>query len=147
MARVRKGGTFVPNPLGYREVMNGQRMLSHCQSVGEQLAASAAVQSGIDYTVDSMRGLNRIHTRVKTPTDWPSYMRERHYGALAITAGSQPGGTFSTRTLGSALKAARSAKSTWKMPGTRGWTANTRGWKSIAGDRLAFSVKRASRRR
>ena len=148
MARVRKGGTFVPNPLGYREVMNGQQMLSHCQSVGDMLAAEAGGWSEHSaYVVDSIRGLNRIHTRVSTPPgDTAAYFRERHYGALSIIAGSQRGGTFSTRTLGSALKAARSSKSTWKSPGSRGWTPNTRGWKAIAGDRLAYSVKRAARR-
>lgn len=153
MASVRKGGTFVPNPLGYREVMNGQRMLSHCQSVGNMLAAEASGWSAnSDFVVDSMQGLNRIHTRVTTargdPSDPSAFFRERHYGRdLGITAGSQLGGTFSTRTLGSALKAASSPKSTWKQPGTRGWTANTRGWKSIAGDRLAYSVRRSARRR
>lgn len=129
---MQRGGRFIPNPTGYREVMNGPQMLSHCQSVGDSLAASAARQSGTAYVVDSIRGLNRIHTRVSTPPDWKEWHRESHYHALAIAAGSQ-GGSFSTSSLSKALK---------RVSGS-----TDRGWKAIAGNRLAYSVKRAGRKR
>lgn len=144
MASVRKGGTFVPNGVGYRVIMNGgarSEVMSHCQSVGEKLAASAAVQSGTEYVVDSIRGLNRVHTRVSTPPVWKEWHRERNLGALSLAVGNSTNlnarwlggrGRNSYRSLASRVKAV--SKSTDK------------GWKAIAGNRLAFAVKRASRR-
>lgn len=145
MAKVSKGGTYLPNPVGYRTIMNGGargEVMSHCQSVGENLAASAAVQSGTNYVVDSIRGLNRVHTRVSTPPDWKEWHRERNLGALSLAVGNSTNlnarwlggrGSHSYRSLASRVKAV--SKSTNK------------GWKAIAGNRLAFAVNRAAQRR
>lgn len=117
---------FVPSYTGYREVMNGPDAMRACEAQAASLAASASMQSGMTYTVDSMRGLNRIHTRVSTEPDIQSYMRERHYGALSIALGAAGGNVTGARgykTLGSRVKAARKAWETkgkqtgWRTPG------------------------------
>lgn len=123
----RRGGTFVPNGLGYREVMNGRATMRELQDRGELVAASAARQSGIDYVVDSQQGLNRIHTRVSTPGDWASYFRERHYRALLIATN----GGYGYKTVKSRVKAVHRSKD--------------KGWKNVAGNRLKHSVRQAQR--
>ena len=130
--RVSGGGVYVPNAMGYREVLNGRVTLSEMQTRGEVLAASAARQSGIDYVVDSQQGLNRIHTRVSTPPGSVNgrspYLRERALRALAVVAAE---GGSTNATLQQALN--RVSKST------------DRGWKAIAGNRLKWSTNAAKR--
>lgn len=123
------GGTFVPNPLGYREVLNGRVTLAEMQSRGEMIAASATGQSGIDYVVDSQQGLNRIHTRVTTPADVSYFMRERSYMALAVVAGQGSTGGYTTL--------ARAMKRSGSKP--------DRGWKAIAGNTLKWTVNSRKR--
>lgn len=117
---------FKPNYTGYRAVMNGPDAMAACEKKGYEISASASAQSGMDYVVDSMRGLNRIHTRVSTDGTIQSYMRERVYGALSIavaTAGGQSSGAKGYHTLGSCVKAARKKYDTkgkqtgWRAPG------------------------------
>ena len=116
---------FKPNYNGYREVMNGPDAMRACEAQAHSLAGSASAQSGMDYTVDSMRGLNRIHTRVSTDGTIQSYMRERHYGALSIALGAAGGQVNARgggyRTLGGRVKAARKK---WETKGKQtGWRA------------------------
>lgn len=120
-----RAGHFSPNPIGYREIMNGHEMLSVCQERGEAFAASASRQSGTDYAVDSIRGLNRIHTRVTT-TSIRDYMRERHYNALSIAVGQHGG---STRPLSAAVRKVSSVGKSDKSVRRNAY----RGWKSVAG--------------
>jgi hypothetical protein len=53
---------FYPNKKGYQAVLNGDEMYSHCDSIG----ASWQGRLGDGYTHDTIKGRNRIHTRVKT---------------------------------------------------------------------------------
>lgn len=116
-----KRGHFEANFMGFREIMNGPAGIDACERAAAELSASATAQSGIDYGIDSMRGLNRIHTRVSTQTDKDRF-RERHYGALA-TACSAMGGQAEGagyRTLKSRVGAVRrSTHKGWKAPGYR----------------------------
>lgn len=50
------------NRKGYREVLNGPDAFDICDRIG----ASMAGRLGAGYTHDTIRGRNRIHTRVKT---------------------------------------------------------------------------------
>lgn len=87
MARNR----FEPSWHGYRNVMNSHNeVMTACQMKGESIAASAATQTGVDYSVDSRLGMNRVHTRVST-VGAKEYYRERHYHALSIALGSMGG--------------------------------------------------------
>lgn len=110
---------FRPNVVTYRQIMNGDAgVISACEIAAHHISASAAVQSGTDYMVDSMRGLNRIHTRVSTSTV-KDFFRESHYHALAIacaTAGGNVSGTRGYHTIGSALKRDHKkwAKKAWR---------------------------------
>lgn len=88
------GNHFKPSGAGYRQVMLGTDARSACERAAVTLAASASLQSGIEYGIDSMAGLNRIHTRVSTQTR-DDYYRERHYHALSIAC-SAAGGNVST---------------------------------------------------
>lgn len=89
-------GRFKASYTGYRAIMNGPPALEACEAQGHRLAASAAAQSGIDYDVNSVRGINRIHTRVTT-TSQSDYFRERVYGALSIAVGAAGGHPASGR--------------------------------------------------
>lgn len=114
---------FRPNVVTYRQIMNGDAgVISACEIAAHHISASAAAQSGTDYMVDSMRGLNRIHTRVST-VGIKDYMRERHYHALAIacaTAGGNATGTKGYGSLMSRVGAVRKSTSKgWKAPGYR----------------------------
>lgn len=73
--------------------MQGREVRTACEVQAGSIAASAARQSGTDYRIDSVEGLNRIHTRVSTQTK-ADYYRERHYHALSIALGTA-GGTAS----------------------------------------------------
>jgi len=84
------GGHFRANYAGYRAVMLGSEVRTACEVQAGAIAASAARQSGTDYRIDSVDGLNRIHTRVSTQTD-ADYYRERHYHALSIALGTVGG--------------------------------------------------------
>lgn len=117
---------FVPSYTGYREVMNGPDAMAACEKQAASLAGSASAQSGMTYEIDSIRGLNRIHTRVSTDGTIQSYMRERHYGALSIALGAAGGNVSGVRgykTVGSRVKAARKKWDTkgkqtgWRAPG------------------------------
>ena len=121
-------GRFKASYTGYRAIMNGPPALEACEAQGHRLAASAAAQSGIDYDVNSVRGINRIHTRVTTTTV-SDYFRERVYGALSIAVGVAGGQAASGgrrsgyKTLMSRVAAAdrkwkRTGKNTgWRAPG------------------------------
>lgn len=113
-----KGNYFKPSYTGYRAVLNGGDAKIACEFQAGLLTASASSQSGIDYAIDSMQGLNRIHTRVSTATK-ADFFRERHYHALSIAAGSLGGhmsGAKGYRTLSSRVKAVRKS--------------NDKGWKA-----------------
>lgn len=84
----RKG--FKPNPAGYRAVLLSGDARKACETAAASLSASAASQSGIDYGIDTMEGLNRIHTRVSTQTS-EDFFRERKYHALEIAVSSAGG--------------------------------------------------------
>lgn len=53
------------NRKGYQALMNGPEVYSHCDSIG----ASWQGRLGDGYTHDTIKGKNRVHTRVKTV--WP----------------------------------------------------------------------------
>ena len=53
---------FRINRKGYRETLNGPDAFYICNRIG----ASMAGRLGAGYTYDTMRGQNRVHTRVKT---------------------------------------------------------------------------------
>lgn len=113
-----RGNYFKPSYTGYRSVLNGPDAKLACESKAVALAASAARQSGIDYAIDSMQGLNRIHTRVST-TSKADFFKERRYHALSIALGSMlgnPAGVGTYKTLGSRVKAVHRTKS-------KGWKA------------------------
>ena len=93
------GNHFKPSPAGYRQVMLGADARSACERAAVMLAASAALQSGIEYGIDSMAGLNRIHTRVSTQTR-DDYYRERHYHALSIACSAAGGNVSTSRSRG-----------------------------------------------
>lgn len=91
---------FKPNRQGYLEVLNGDEMFRECTLRGDEVAISASRQSGIDYAVDTIRGMYRIHTRVTSPPaftlddegsrHWNSdYFRESNYRALNIAAATR----------------------------------------------------------
>ena len=82
---------FKPSWHGYRNVMNSHnQVMTACQMKGESIAASASIQSGSEYLVDSRIGMTRVHTRVSTVGS-KEYFRERHYHALSIALGSMGG--------------------------------------------------------
>lgn len=89
-----RGNYFKPNRAGYRSVLQGGEIRTACEIKAGALAASASRQSGIDYGIDSMQGLNRIHTRVST-TSRADFFRERSYHALSIAVGSAGGNVSS----------------------------------------------------
>lgn len=84
----RKG--FKPNPAGYRAVLLSGDARKACETAAASLSASASSQSGIDYSIDSMAGMNRIHTRVSTQTR-EDFFRERRLHALEIAVSSAGG--------------------------------------------------------
>lgn len=107
--------TFVPSYTGYRSVMNSHNeVMTACEVKGGAIAASASRQSGIDYRVDSVIGLNRVHTRVSTVTS-ADYFRERHYHALSIATSSMGGQASGARGYGSLM--GRVAKADRKASG------------------------------
>ncbi len=113
-----RGNYFKPNGAGYLAVLNGPDARAACEGEAAVLAVSASYQSGIDYAIDSIRGLTRIHTRVSTSGSADFY-RERSYRALAIALGSAGGnvsGTKGYRSLAKAHKAAmrKHNKRAWK---------------------------------
>lgn len=77
---------FKHSESGYREVMQGADVMQVCEAQAHNIAASASGMSGIDYAIDSVKGLNRIHTRVSTVTK-TDFFRERSYRALQIACG------------------------------------------------------------
>lgn len=82
---------FYPNVMGYRDVMNSHNeVMDACQRQGMALAGAASAISGIDYMVDSITGINRVHTRVSTVT-LKDFFRERHYHALSAAVGAAGG--------------------------------------------------------
>lgn len=81
---------------GYREVMQSVEIRNACEVQAGSLAASAARQSGIDYTIDSMNGLTRIHTRVST-SGAADFHRERNIRALTIAVGQAGGNMTGTK--------------------------------------------------
>lgn len=84
--------------------MQGYDVRMACEAKATTIAVSASAQSGIDYGIDSMQGLTRIHTRVSTQTA-ADYFRERSYNALAIacsTAGGNASYARGYRSLASA---------------------------------------------
>lgn len=116
-------GRFKASYTGYRAIMNGPPALEACEAQGHRLAASAAAQSGIDYDVNSVRGINRIHTRVTTTTV-SDYFRERVYGALSIAVGAAGGHPASGRRNGfkSLMSRVASADRKWNRTGRNtGW--------------------------
>lgn len=78
------------NPRGYREVLLGDDAKAACEERATFLSYFAARQSGTSYRIDSMRGVNRIHTRVSTVGD-KDFFREAHYGALRTSLGMAGG--------------------------------------------------------
>lgn len=116
-------GRFKASYTGYRAIMNGPPAIDACEAQGHRLAASAAAQSGIDYDVNSVRGINRIHTRVTTTSE-SDYYRERVYGALSIAVGAAGGHPASGRRNGfkSLMSRVASADRKWERTGRNtGW--------------------------
>lgn len=123
------GGRFYANVMGYREIMNGPPGIDGCERAARAIAASAAAQSGMTYPIDSMRGINRIHTRVSTDGSVESWFRESHYRALAIAVGSMGGNpsgargsgykTLGSRLAASARQAAKGRQTGWRAPSYR----------------------------
>ena len=115
-----RGGKFYANYVGYRSIMNGAPGIDACELAADAIRGAATAISGIDYYVDSMRGLNRIHTRVSTVTDSDRF-RERRHNALATACASMGGqvkGVKGYRTLSSRVSAVRKSKGKgWKAPG------------------------------
>ena len=99
---------FRPNYAGYRAVLLGNEARYACERAASTIAASAAGQSGIDYGIDSMQGLTRIHTRVSTQTT-QDYYRERSYRALSIAVGAAGGHAAKTKGYKSLAKAQKNA--------------------------------------
>lgn len=129
-------GKYRVNWWGYRQILNGEpQIVTACENLGQQMAASASRQSGLIYTVDTMPGLNRIHTRVSTQgragqtrAGGEMYGRERAFNALAVALGQfggnvRGGGGGTYRTLTSRLDASRKAASRTKNPKQTGWRA------------------------
>lgn len=113
-----RGSYFKPNYTGYRAVLNGSDAQTACEIRAGSIAASAARQSGISYGIDSMRGLNRIHTRVSTVTR-EDFFRERSLHALSIACSVAGGSTQGMGSYGTVVSRVRSAhKSKYK-----GWKA------------------------
>lgn len=78
-----RGNYFKHNVLGYKQVLQGPDALSFCEAEAARIAAAASAISGDGYDIDSVPGLNRIHTRVTTLGNWPARMHEIKTHALA----------------------------------------------------------------
>lgn len=106
-------GKFVPNRKGYIEIMNSDNEIwDECEWRAARLAAAATRISGIDYFIDTRRGLHRLHTRVSTEgtTD---FFRERHHRALAAAvsaAGGHAAGERGYKSLAKAMAPKKSKK-------------------------------------
>lgn len=84
---------FVPRSKGYREVLKGDDAYRACDSNGRSLCQTANMAGHGEYVYDTMRGKERIHTRVKT-ADAKAYFQERktrvldrivaHYGRPSL---------------------------------------------------------------
>lgn len=113
---------FRPNVMTYRQIMNGDaQVLTACEMAAGHLAGSAAAQSGTDYLIDSMRGLNRFHTRVST-VGIKDFMRERNYHALAIALADAGGNVLGSRayqSLPSRVNAVHGTSNGWRAPSYR----------------------------
>lgn len=77
-------GRFRPNRAGYREVLNGDEMFGVCDRIGANMAA----RLGPGYTSDTIKGKNRIHTRVKTVGS--TFWKERQSHLLRDTFPGSP---------------------------------------------------------
>lgn len=75
---------FYKNSKGYREVLNGPDSFDICDRIG----ASMAGRLGAGYAHDTMRGKNRIHTRVKTTEG--GFWKESKTHALRNTFPGRP---------------------------------------------------------
>lgn len=99
-------------------------VMTACEIKAGAIAASAARQSGTTYQIDSIVGINRIHTRVSTVGS-KDFFREAHYGALSIALGSMGGNVTRRsgyRTLMSRVEAAdRKAGGFGKKGRNTGW--------------------------
>lgn len=98
--------------------MQGTDVRQVCEARAYSIGASAAHQSGIDYMVDSVKGLNRTHTRVST-SGTSDFFRERHYQALRTACGMAGGNVVGIKGYRALAKAHESAmrkhnKSVWK---------------------------------
>ena len=81
---------FHHNERGYHAVLNGQDARSACEAQAGRLKAAATAISGIDYDINSMQGVSRIHTRGTTVTQ-KDFFRERHHHALSMVCGGRKG--------------------------------------------------------
>lgn len=106
-------GKFVPNRSGYIEIMNSRNEIwDECEWHAERIAAAASRISGIDYTIDTMTGQRRLHTRVSTHGQ-SDFFRERNHRALAAAvsaAGGRANGERGYRSLAQAMKPKKSRK-------------------------------------
>lgn len=102
------------NPSGYREVLRGDDALHACEERASFLAYFARGQSGTSYAIDSVRGVNRIHTRVST-TGAKDFYREGHYGALRTALGMAGGSLSGSKGYQSYAKGVK------KLNNRRGW--------------------------
>lgn len=85
-----RAGRFVPKRKGYLEALNGDDAITHCHSIGESICQTANMAGHGEYTVDSIHGKRRIHTRVST-ADEKSFWRERHHKTLSTWADRHKG--------------------------------------------------------
>lgn len=121
---------FVPNPVGYHYVMDSNNEVwRQCELKGYELAMSASAQSGTTYRVDTIKGLNRVHTRVSTQTS-RDYFRERHYHALSIALGALGGTVNAANSRGINRNSLMSRVSRVAGKKNRGWKALAGGYKS-----------------
>lgn len=81
-----KNGRFKPSWSGYRQVLQGDDVMQALEGKAAILAGRATAISGHAYTIDSVVGLTRIHTRITTLETWPSRMNEIRTHALASQA-------------------------------------------------------------
>jgi len=76
--------------------MQGPDAQNACNIAAYNLAGAASGISGIDYEVNSMVGITRIHTRVTTVTT-SDYWRERHHNALRMACETMGGNVGSSK--------------------------------------------------